>query len=544
MFKHFQIFYISALLFGCFLFLPHSPSEAGLSGYESSEEIAGYNFKYLSELHAPKEVQLFYDRRRGVRYWTNRRSLKTNGKLLLKALDDSWTHGLNPRRYHLERIHSFVGQVDADKYNDLEVLLTDAFIMYAQDLSGMRVDPKGLKIDPDSWLHPYGPDYILSALDSGRSFDSILQSYQSRGKTYGLLRQELIRLNREEEQESLIPIVFEQVIRPGHRHDTIPAIRERLGVKRRMPDQYLYDDYLSNAVMQFQNQQNLSPDGIIGQHTVQALNRTRELKMLQIIANLERLRWVPDRKPDRFITVNIPSATLWAVEKGEVALEMPVVVGTPVRPTLSFISTIKGVRLNPDWTVPVTVKIYDIWPKVKNDPLYLQNKGIELIEGYGAMARTLDPSAIDWTSIKRSELLDIRMVQTPGVHNPLGRVRVLMPNKYNIYLHDTNNPEYFERAQRALSSGCIRMKYPVEVANFILGKDLHQNISGALETGEKTDLQITDTLPVYIVYYTVWVDAEGKVVYGADVYNEDERLIQKLKDLDGFYIPGHSSNTI
>jgi murein L,D-transpeptidase YcbB/YkuD len=165
---------------------------------------------------------------------------------------------------------------------------------------------------------------------------------------------------------------------------------------------------------------------------------------------------------------------------------------------------------------------------------------MQLISGVGEAAVTLDPLAFDWENITQEELKDLRMVQVPGAHNPLGRIRVLMPNSYNIYLHDTNEPQYFERASRAASSGCVRMKDPERMANFILqgrkGWDA-RDLPEVLVDGETRDLFIPEPIPVYMLYYTVWINDQGDLVYGQDLYQFDENLIKMLKNIDGFFIP-------
>jgi murein L,D-transpeptidase YcbB/YkuD len=292
--------------------------------------------------------------------------------------------------------------------------------------------------------------------------------------------------------------------------------------------------------MRFQRDNGLESDAIIGSTTLQMLNQTNQKRIMQLIANMERLRWVPEEKPKRFVIVNIPSATLWAIDNGHVRFEMPVIVGSPARPTSSFITQIEGVRFNPDWTIPSTIKRFDIVPKIQAEPDYLQNKGIEIIKGYGAAARTLDPASIDWATISAAELNSLRMVQIPGEHNPLGRIRILMPNKYNIYLHDTNHPEYFEKAARAVSSGCIRLYDPEKMASFIMegrsgwSKGDMQSVLATLET---MDIEIERSVPVYVLYYTAWLDENGKIVYGPDIYKQDQKLLKILSKLDALYIP-------
>ncbi len=498
-----------------------------------------------TRFHDSKAMQVYYDTRESQPFWMGDRRSYSHAEKFLDVLEASWTHGLNPYNYHIEKIRGHIENPNMMKKAELELLLTDAFIRYARDLSGIRVNPESIKLDPDDWRAPMESYDILGFLSDRNRFDKALKAVEPKSATYKKLQKELIRLSQEDVQgyEQHLPIVFGGLMKPGWGHKVIPKLRARMGLPQPERQKGKYDDTLAAAVMKFQRKNDLEPDGIIGDKTLQLLNRTKNDKMLQLIANMERLRWVEEEKPDRFIVVNIPSATLWALDHGKVKLEMPVIVGSPWRRTRVFKTEVRGVRLNPKWTIPPTVKKFDILPKVQEDPNYLSDKGIELFRGYGRNAITLDPASIDWNNVSTKELHGIRMVQTPGEHNPLGRVRILMPNDYNMYLHDTNHPEYFDKPERAVSSGCIRMKYPEKVASFVMSREQGWNrdyMDEIFETKKEKDHKVAERMPVYVLYYTAWVGDKGQVVYGTDVYNYDSKLIDLLANIDGFHIPVHN----
>lgn len=494
-------------------------------------------------------IDAFYAQREYQPYWMSDTGPLSKAHQFIETLEASWTHGLNPHNYHVLHLRDLVQGTSFIKKNELELLLSDAFIRYARDLSGIRVNASGLEIDGNSWQQRMSAAQALNFLASGGSIRSILKQIEPSGNTYETLRGELTRLVNEEEPEyaKVLPIRVGRALRSGQRDQAVPAIRMRLDVTHEADDPYLYDDRLTAAVIRFQREHALGDDGIIGSNTLEIMNRTNRARIEQIIANLERLRWVRSDRPDRFVVVNIPAATLWAVDDGRVDFEMPVIVGKPKRPTKSFITSIQGVRLNPDWTIPPTIKRDDVLPELRKDAGYLHRKGIQLLKGHGRNAISLDPSAIDWSNISSRELHGYRMVQGPGRTNPLGQVRVLMPNAYNIYLHDTNHPEYFDKPSRALSSGCIRMKEPKKMASFILEDepDWHSSdLKLILSSNKKTDIGVTSRMPVYILYYTAWTDSDGRVVYGSDIYNQDSKLIRKLSNIDGFYIPRHNEFSV
>ncbi len=507
------------------------------------------NDAYASLLRYQDDIDAFYLERDGEPLWIESSALNDTGLELIKFFEGAWQNGLDPRRYHVNSIHEIApnnggGSIDKSRAMELEVLLTDAYIQYIRDMSGMRVNARDLGLRKEDWLQPVSSQDALSYLPLYE--DNILEflrAQEPQGQTYKRLKEELSLLveefNKEQEQElERETIKFSGVIRPGAAHRDIPLLREIFGSE--LPDSLnanVYDSTLTQVVMDFQQSKGLRPDGLIGRQTLHALNHGTEDKIKQITVNMERLRWVADEKPERFIIVNIPSATLWAVEGGNVRYEMPVIVGRPKRPTNVFVSNIHGVRLNPTWTVPKTIKREDILPALIEDPEHLLHKGIELYDGYGRDAPTLDPMAIDWENVTEEELRTLRFVQKPGARNPLGRVRVLMPNRYDIYLHDTNDKHYFARVNRAKSSGCVRMKDPEDIAGFILEARSgwqESQMEKILSKGKIRDLYTQEKMPVYILYYTTWVGDNDQIVYGIDIYNRDKKLAQAIDKLDEF----------
>ena len=514
--------------------------QAGVSGTIQNTLTSGVGAKKLKDVKALSE---FYAQRNYQPYWVGQYRPKSSARELVRLLEKSWQHGLNPYSYHLEELHLLQDQNDQEHLADMDVLLTDALVRLGQDLSGIRVDPRFMRSHPRYWRAPYTADHLLGMLDQERNVGRLVESLEPKGQTYRRLQKEFMRLLEQEPEayEAVLPIRLSGLLRPNQRDKRVPDLRVRLGVDGpQTEDEFLYDDKLAAAVIRFQRQNGLKDDGIVGKQTLVILNQSREQKILQIVANLERLRWVEEEKPEKFVVVNIPSAMLWAVDDGKVEFEMPVIVGRKKRATNIFRTEITGVRFNPDWTVPPTIKKDDILPKLREDPEYLNHKGMQLISGRGKEAMTLDPLAFDWENITQEELKELRMVQIPGSHNPLGRIRVLMPNGYNIYLHDTNERHYFERANRAASSGCIRMKDPERMANFIMkeknGWDEY-SANTLIQTGKMRDVFIQETIPVYLLYYTVWLNDSGEVVYGNDLYEFDAHLIKMLRDIDGFFIP-------
>ncbi len=471
--------------------------------------------------------------------WLNRDGTpNSDAKAVLGALETAWTHGLNPLTYHADKLRLVLDGGRVMSSHDFELLLSDGVIRYGRALTGMRVTPSSVGQTGSYWQPPMrGVDILNWMKKNSGSAQSALAKLAPQGKLYKNLREELVRTLAAPDEKPRAPINITGLLRPGSHNSAVPVVREYLGVTAIPPEgASYYDDALARKVMVFQEEHGFAPDGIIGPSTQKVLNLSRMAKITQLVANLERQRWMDRVKPDKYIMVNIPSATLWAVEKGKSPLQMRVIVGKENRPTNSFKTTVTGVRFNPTWTVPPTIKKEDYLPKLSQDPEYLAKRGIDIRhEG-----KSIDPLSVDWTKVTWDEAKNLTMVQQPGATNPLGRVRILMPNNYNIYLHDTNDRNVFVRNNRTLSSGCIRVEKPEELANFILDNNAGWStteMQAIFDSAKMHDVRAEAQIPVYLVYNTIWETDSGKMIYGYDLYSLDDQLMGVIKGIDGFKAP-------
>lgn len=507
----------------------------------------GVNSISFYDTQAMKE---FYKSLDHQTYWMQGDDVISDADQVFDILQTSWTHGLNPDHYHVKELSNLLARDSVSDKARLELLLTDAAVRYVRDVSGMRIDPASINQKAEYWQQPTAIEDIYKGLLQSRAPAEFIKSHEPQGSLYSALRKELVTLSKASgDYDHVLPLRFDtNYFKPRESHEAVKKLRIRLGNTHdpaQGPENY-YDDQLAAAVMKLQKTHGLDADGILGPQTLDVLNNSRTEKKKQIVANLERMRWLERDKPDRYLLVNIASQTLWGVDDGKVALEMPVIVGSPYRRTKSFKTEVQGVRFNPDWNVPLSIKMRDFLPKLKEGgPDYLDYKGIEVIRGYGNKAVTLDPYAINWSSIGWSDMSKLRMVQTPGNHNALGRYRILMPNQYNIYLHDTNHPELFDRNQRTLSSGCIRLSDPEAVAKFVLNKNNNFNdyiMNNILATVRTTEVQASAKMPIYIIYQSIWLNDKNELVYGADVYKRDKELLEVLEAMNGYKLPEGSGN--
>lgn len=457
---------------------------------------------------------------------------------VVKILEDSWTHGLNPEQYHVTRIRELIVDRAGAKTAELDMLVSDAVIRYGRDLTGMRDKNYVHYHQVGYWRQPVAADKLIDDVFKAADPVASLRKLEPTGHLYTALRHELVRLSSEDDDGGK-SIAISKSIKPGQSHPAIPLIRERLAVDG---SGEVYDDGLASHIMTLQRGYDMDDNGVITKELAALLSKTREERILQISANMERLRWLDQERPERYVLVNIPSASLWAVDKGKVELEMPVIVGKEARPTYSFKTEISGVRFNPNWTVPPTIQKDDFLPMLMQDPHSLTKRGI-IIKYQG---KEVDPAKVDWTKVNRKNIMNVKMVQAPGDDNPLGKVRVIMDNPYNIYLHDTNNRTVFDKKARALSSGCVRVAQPEKLAEFIL-RDNAKWDEGSLrrniDSGKMRDVATDVKIPVFITYQTIWLDENGRLVYGQDLYGQDKKLGDMLKKSGSIHIPNHSKDS-
>jgi murein L,D-transpeptidase YcbB/YkuD len=271
-----------------------------------------------------------------------------------------------------------------------------------------------------------------------------------------------------------------------------------------------YDSVLVASVQRFQARHGLITDGIIGTGVLRALNVTPTAQVRTLLTNMERLRWLPESQPANALIVNIPSFRLLVYDGQREVLAMPVVVGEDATKSVIFTASLTTVVLSPTWTVPTSIVRKEMLPKMRRDPSYLRRNHMEIIGG-------------------TASLPTIR--QRPGAHNALGRVKFVFPNGFSIYMHDTPAKGLFAREQRAFSHGCIRLSEPTALAEFLLRGDstwTPERIAAGMLSERETPIRLAVSRPVWIVYFTAWVDDAGVLQLRDDVYGHDARLAAEL----------------
>lgn len=295
---------------------------------------------------------------------------------------------------------------------------------------------------------------------------------------------------------------------------------------------------LAAGLRRFQRRHGLAPSGHIDSATIAELNVTAAYRIKQLAANMERLRWLPrDLEPDH-ILVNVPDAQLSLVLGGKEVLVSRVIVGKPATPTPILRAEGAGLTVNPPWNVPESIARSEILPKLKADRSYLKKQDMVLLNGPPG-----DPYGLTvaWRSIPKGTFPYL-IQQHPGGGNPLGTVKLELPNKFDVYLHDTPAKKYFARANRDISHGCIRVERILPLASYALSKtpDDMAVIVDAISRGETKYFPLKRQLPVYFVYQTAFPDAAGVLQFRPDIYGRDQRMIAmqnaKASRIDAFRV--------
>ncbi|HTN36840.1 MAG TPA: L,D-transpeptidase family protein [Arachidicoccus sp.] len=295
----------------------------------------------------------------------------------------------------------------------------------------------------------------------------------------------------------------------------ISQIKERLyllGDLEDKPDNDIYDQDTRAAVKSFQGRYGLVADGVVGANFMKALNIPLDTLIRDITINLERVRWIPSELPKEYVWVNIPEYKLHAYEDSKEVFNMRVIVGSAAHGTTIFSGNIKYIVFAPYWNVPMSIVKKEIMPGMQNNPDYIRNHNMQ-ITGYDH---------------------NIPVVrQLPGPDNSLGRVKFLFPNSYNIYLHDTPNHDLFTSRNRGLSHGCVRLSEPEKMANWLLRNDTTHYPPSMVDSLMNKNIKekwvsLDKTVPVYLVYFTTWVDTDGRLNIRKDIYGHDAKIAEKL----------------
>lgn len=333
-------------------------------------------------------------------------------------------------------------------------------------------------------------------------------------------------------------VTLTQSLKPGKSAEGVTSLRERLSVTgdyvpcEQIGEDLVYDTCLQDAVKHFQKRNGLSEDGEVGLITLAVLNKTVDERIETLLLNLDRIKWFRDQDSKRHIVINIPDFMLYFEEDGKLIQSMRTIVGTPKNPTPIFSNSVQTIVLNPQWNVPKSIIQNEMIPKLLRNSNAMRKDKIEIYSGWESDAVKINPASVNWHDYRYSKHVPYRFAQTSGVHNALGKVKFLFPNKFSVYMHDTPGKHLFNKDKRSFSHGCIRLQKPRELLetfstfNDNVDFEKSQNI---LEGKKKVYLALKKRVPVDVIYLTAWVDYEGALQFRNDVYHYDELQLKSFR---------------
>ncbi|HEX7902841.1 MAG TPA: L,D-transpeptidase family protein [Chitinophagaceae bacterium] len=490
--------------------------------------------------------QVIYEKNQFTPLWSSKEAWKPVADSLVEFLNHCKLYGLFPEDYHLELLKtirlrfnydslSTSFKRDAVLWSKADLMLTDAFIHLVKDIRLGRLPNDSVSLRKDSLL---SNDFYIQQLDSlfrGVSLAGIMTALEPQHEGYRLIKAGLQKF-LDSADNRIYTIV------PSSKTDTLAfkkALQTRLFEGGYIPYDSVAADSLrlAAAVKKFQKQKNITVDGKAGEGTLRLLNITDRERFIRIAITLDRYKLLPLQMPERYIWVNLPSFTMKLQHGDSVVLQSKIICGKPITRTPLLTSAISEIITYPQWTVPNSIIVKEILPAIKQNPGYLARKGFSLVDKNG---EEVDPFTVDWS--KYSKGIPYKVVQGSGDANALGVLKFNFPNKYAVYLHDTNQRSLFGLAVRTLSHGCVRVQEWQKLADYIIRNDkakstekievdtarvpLIDSLESWLSKKEKHSIPVRNRLPVYIRYFTCEGKSAGIVFYD-DIYGEDKKLQER-----------------
>lgn len=477
----------------------------------------------------------FYQRNNYQPVWIDRDEIALGGNELFAAVSSADEEGLNPTDYHLAKIDQLIesnlGSNNPSSLLHLEVLLTDAYLTFAAHLYrgkvcpekvdlGWHADCKQVEIDYSSHLSQALNDKdVLGSLDRLKPQEPAYQQLKAALAHYRKL-------------QSIHMEGFPSIQPKPLRNDVldIEFLEDRLIALGDLSKRDVTDaQKVANAVNQFQHRHGFDTDDMIDSLTIGALNVSLQERIQTIETNLERWRWLPLELGERYVLVNIANFSLEIFEESDIVFQSSVIVGTLFHRTPVFNAQMTHLILAPYWHVPGSIVNNEIL-SLGNPAGYLNRYRIRIVDQTGEVIST---DSINWQKVSSGNF-PYRLRQEPGAHNSLGLIKFMFPNPYSVYIHDTPAKRLFIQQVRTFSHGCIRLQKPFELAEYLLS-DFPEWDQGSLYEASNTSkyknhrINLPTPLPVYVLYWTAWMDDQKHIHFRDDIYQRDNAVWQALK---------------
>lgn len=480
----------------------------------------------------------FYRARKLRPAWTEGGVPTERARALVRALRAAAAHGLDPDRYHVAALDSLIRVSGAARDSavdrswsagQLDLGLTRAYFGYATDRFAGRFVPE--RVLPD-WVAGRGRTIDLEAhLESALREDRIEESFAALdppAAEYGKLVAALATYRAIAAAGGWPVVPAGPTLAEGSSGSRVATLRRRLAASGDLDSASLdgerYDRTLADAVRRFQTRSGLRADGRVGGPELLALNVPVEDRIARLEINLERWRWSPEDFGERHVLVNLPEFLLQMRQRDTLVQAIPVVIGQDTTRTPVFDDLITYLVFGPTWRVPPSILRNEILPAARRDRHYLEKRFMRVYEGEAKGSVELRGDSIPWRKLD-PDSLDLWVRQDPGPENPLGRVKFMLPNPWDVYLHDSPARGAFSQVDRRASHGCVRVQDPIALAKWLL-QDRNPPwdslaIVAAMDSSRDSIVGLKKAFPVHLVYRTAWVDSIGRVHFRHDVYGYD-----------------------
>ena len=487
--------------------------------YGATKDSAAYN--------EAQRLYFFYGSRHFEPIWldetaTGDVAFSEAAQKILKLFAAAATEGLRPSDYLTPDLDVAGAKGDPLKMAALETAFSGATLRYATHIYTGRIVPSSVSQLLDIAPKQLDEASLLVQLASSPDPVAVLAALEPTHPEFLALKAALATFD-ETKTDRPVQVAEGPTLKPGMSDPRVPVLRQRLELPA--ADGTVYDDALVEAMKAFQTSLDLDVDGVMGPATLAALNGGAPLTKADILANMERWRWMPRELGAFNVMVNIPEFRLAISRDGREEYTTRVVVGTTKNQTPIFSNAIRHIVVNPYWNVPSSILRGEVAPAVMRNPGYIDNNNYDLLYN----GSPVSPWQVDWSQVSPSNF-PFRVRQRPGPGNALGQIKFLFPNKHDVYLHDTPSKSLFARDFRAYSHGCVRVQNPMEFADALMANE--PNISrasleamfGSSERWVNPETQI----PVHIAYFTVRVEADGSLRSFGDVYGHNAKLIAAM----------------
>lgn len=499
-----------------------SPSHKTLVAQPERKEVPVDSI--LLQSYENKILMEFYNSNGYKTVWQS----KKNRKIILAQLYNSEEEGLNPADYTINKLRKYERKIDFLDNREIvnyDILLTRSFQKYISHLTNGRLNPRKLYADWELKENKIDINQTISRLLKSDSLAHKIEQLKPNHIVYKRLKKALKLINSlAKEDFKRIEITNKIVL--NDTNTSLINIKKRLIYWKDMTPKdslsSIYDSETVEAIKKFQTRHGLASDGVIGKGTIASLNFSKRQRREQIIANLERWKWFPRAMGKEYLIINIPDYKLSLVKNQDTIRTHKVIVGRQKRKTPVLSSKLTHAVFNPTWTVPPTILKEDMIPSILKNKNYLAQTNITLYDR--------DGNVVPSSSWQMSNAKSYRYVQSPGTFNSLGMVKLIFPNRFSIYLHDTNHKEFFTKSERSLSSGCVRVENPLELTEYLLDDATHWNLKKITETlqSEKTkQINIKKEVYIHILYWTAW-SKKNTLIFRDDIYNLDADLFDQL----------------